>query len=130
MITHPLTLVESAIAYTDDQHVAWHGPVVLGPSGVIAINLEVYLRDEGSLRDQPIWQLSGPPPIDAHITLVGHPGPLEGSFSNIRETRSFHFAKWFQPVDPAALLGAVLHLQVHPLDIDLRIELASERPGP
>jgi hypothetical protein len=65
-----MTLAESAIAYTDDQHVVWHGPVLLGPSGVIAINLEVYLRDGGSLRDQPTWQLGGPPPIDAYITMV------------------------------------------------------------
>ena len=129
MITHPVTLAESAIAYTDDQHVVWHGPVVLGPSGVVAINLEVYLRDGGSLRDQPTWQLGGPPPIDAHITMVGQPGPLEGSFSNIREKRSFHFTKWFQPVEPAALVGAVLHLQLHPLDVDLRIELGSGSIG-
>jgi hypothetical protein len=101
--------------------------VVIGPSGVIAINLEVYLRDGGSLRDQPVWQLGGPPPIDAYITTAGRLGPLEGSFSNIREKRSFHFTKWFQPVDPAVLVGAVLHVQLHPLDVDLRIALD---PGP
>jgi hypothetical protein len=27
------------------------------------------------------------------------------------------------PVEPATLVGAVLHLQLHPLDVDLRIEL-------
>lgn len=129
MITHPLTLAESAIAYSDDQHVVWHGPVVLGPSGVVAINLEVYLCDGGSLREQPAWQLGGPPPIDAHITVVGQRGPLEGSFSNIREKRSFHFTKWFQVVERAALVGAVLCLQIHPLDVDLRIELGSGTLG-
>jgi hypothetical protein len=129
VITHPVTLAESAIAYTDDQHVVWHGPVVLGPSGVVVINLEVYLRDGGSLREQPAWQLGGPPPIDAYIIVVGQTGPLEGSFSNIRENRSFHFTKWFQPVEPAALVGAVLHLKLHPLEVDLRIELGTGMLG-
>lgn len=124
-----MTLAESAIAHTDDQHVVWYGPVVLGPSGVVVINLEVYLRDGGSLRERPAWQLGGPPPIDAHISVVGQTGPLEGSFSNIREKRSFHFTKWFQPVEPAALVGAVLHLQLHPLDVGLRIELGTGTLG-
>jgi hypothetical protein len=123
-MTHPETLAEAAVAYTDDQHVVWHGPVVRGPSGVVVLNLEVYLRDGGSLRAQPAWQLDGPPPIDAHIMMVGQPGPLVGSFSNIREKRLFfHYTQWFQPVAPAALTGAVLHIQLHPLDVHLRIEL-------
>ena len=69
-----------------------------------------------------------PAPIDAYITMVGQPGPFQGSFSNIREKRSFHFTKWFQPVEAATLVGAVLHLQLHPLDVDLRIKLGSGAP--
>jgi hypothetical protein len=57
---------------------------------------------------------------------LGAPGSL---FSNIREKRSFHFTKWFQPVEPEALVGAVLHLQLHPLDVDLRIELGTGALG-
>jgi hypothetical protein len=32
-------------------------------------------------------------------------------------------------VRPAALVGAVLHLQFHPFDVDLRIELGSGTLG-
>ena len=123
MTLDPVALVEPEILYSDDHHVVWHAGVVLGPTGTIVLNVEIESRDDRVFRVDPAWRIDGSPPIDAYIDLVGHRGPIEGSFANSVGRRVFHFQKWFQAIDRERLAGAKLNIKVHPLGLHLAISL-------
>ena len=92
-------------------------------TGTIVLNVEIESRDDHVFRVDPAWRIDGPPPIDAYIDLVGHQGPIEGSFTNSVDRRVFHFQKWLQAIDCQRLAGAKLNIKVHPLDLHLAISL-------
>ena len=123
MTGEPVTLIEPQILHRDDRHTVWHAGLVQGPTGTVVLSLQIDSPEERRFRDDPAWQPGGAPPVDAYIQMPGVAGPAVGSFSFGRDKFSFHFQEWFQTIDPQRLLGATLHIKIHPLGLDLVIDL-------
>lgn len=137
MNPEPVTLAPPATLHHDGRFTVWHTGVVLGPPGFVVLSLEVASPEELAFRTEP-WRQGGAPPIDAYIEIpASHgPGPIVGSSASGIDRYVFHYRQWFpgqprgagrfQPIRREQLVGAALHVKIHPLELHQVVELSPQ----
>ncbi|HET6212469.1 MAG TPA: hypothetical protein VFE14_06305 [Micromonosporaceae bacterium] len=131
MIADPVILATPAILHHDDRYTVWHAGVVHGPPGLVVVALDI---DSTEPTD---WNLNpSSHPVDAYIEAPELPWRVvgENGYGADRHTLKFHGRfpgqlhgkRAFSPITGEQLAGARLHIEIHPLDLHLTIELAPQ----